>query len=348
MPLLAAAPARADVQGRLDSSRGKDHALQHAAAADTARLARIEGRVDDLRVRLRGLQGSLDQERTQLASLQTRLRSARARLTQLQLAYTRDKELLANQLVAGYEADRPDLLTVVLHARGFSELLDTATSMRVVADHNAAIADRVRTALPKVTRQTRTLKLLAAQQDRVTAAALVQRDEIDQIKVRLLDQASGVKGSRAKKLSQLAALRRSRKKLEIRLASIQARQAGLAGAGPGLPAGGAPGFAAHGGAYGFFAAAGTNYSVGDEPALAARLDVMGKALHLHLIGLSGYRSPQHSVEVGGFANDPHTRGQASDTPGLEGVPEGTLNHYGLTRPFAGAAEADHVQLVGSI
>jgi len=52
--------------------------------------------------------------------------------------------------------------------------------------------------------------------------------------------------------------------------------------------------------------------------------------------------------VGGFANDPHTQGQASDTPGIEGVPESTLNHYGLTRPFGGAAEADHIQLLGSI
>lgn len=62
------------------------------------------------------------------------------------------------------------------------------------------------------------------------------------------------------------------------------------------------------------------------------------------IGLSGYRTPQHSVEVGGFANDPHTRGEASDTPGVEGVPEGTLRAFGLTRPFAGAHEADHIQL----
>ena len=47
------------------------------------------------------------------------------------------------------------------------------------------------------------------------------------------------------------------------------------------------------------------------------LDRLGKALHLHLIGLSGYRTPAHSVEVGGFANDPHTRGEASDTPGKD-------------------------------
>jgi Peptidase M15 len=101
---------------------------------------------------------------------------------------------------------------------------------------------------------------------------------------------------------------------------------------------------ADGGLYGFFPAPGTNYAVGEEPEIAARLDRLGKALHLHLIGISGYRTPQHSVEVGGFANDPHTRGEASDTPGVEGVPEATLLQFGLTRPFPGPAEADHIQL----
>ncbi len=100
----------------------------------------------------------------------------------------------------------------------------------------------------------------------------------------------------------------------------------------------------HGGQYGFFPTSTTNYTNGKEPEIAARLDAMGKALHLHLVGLSGYRTPQHSVAVGGFANDPHTRGEAMDTPGVEGVPEATLRRFGLTRPFAGASEADHIQL----
>lgn len=103
-------------------------------------------------------------------------------------------------------------------------------------------------------------------------------------------------------------------------------------------------FVPHGGQYGFFPAPGKDYSQGQEPEIAARLDALGKALHLHLVGISGYRTPAHSVAVGGFANDPHTRGQASDTPGIEGVPEATLRRFGLTRPFAGAAEADHIQL----
>lgn len=99
--------------------------------------------------------------------------------------------------------------------------------------------------------------------------------------------------------------------------------------------------------YGFFPAAGTDYSSGDEPTIASRLGRLARSLHLHLIGISGARTPAHSVAVGGFANDPHTRGQASDTPGIEGVTESTLNRFGLTRPFAGAREADHIQLIRS-
>lgn len=73
-------------------------------------------------------------------------------------------------------------------------------------------------------------------------------------------------------------------------------------------------FGPHGGAYGFFPAAGLDYSFGEEPVLAARLDALGRALQLHLIGISGHRTPAHSVAVGGFADDPRTQGIASDTP----------------------------------
>lgn len=102
------------------------------------------------------------------------------------------------------------------------------------------------------------------------------------------------------------------------------------------------------GPYGFFPNPGTDYSSGSEPQLAARLNALGQALQLHLIGISGARSPGHSVEVGGTANDPHTCGAASDTPGIEQVPESVLAQYGLTRPFPGDPnEADHIQLAGT-
>jgi peptidoglycan hydrolase CwlO-like protein len=342
--LILAAPATADLGGQIQSNRGKDRSLQGQIGSDSRKLSEFQGQIGDLRERLSALEQSLAIEQSELVSLQSRLRGARAKLVKLKLAYTRDRAALVHQLIAQYETDRPDLISVVLSAHSWSDLLETSDDMKAVSDQNSSVIARVKAERTDVTRQAKDLSQLTAQQERVTAASLTQRDEVDALKMDLIARASGVAGARARKQGELVTLRANRKRLEDKLASLQAQAASFSGAGPGLPASGAPAYSGHGGAYGFFPAAGTNYSVGNEPAIAARLDVMGKALHLHLIGISGYRSPQHSVEVGGFADDPHTRGAASDTPGVEGVAESTLNHYGLTRPFPGPAEADHVQL----
>jgi hypothetical protein len=181
-----------------------------------------------------------------------------------------------------------------------------------------------------------------ARQQRVTAAVLVERDQVAAVQLAVLRQERVAASDRARKQAELSKVQRQLALLQARAAAAQRASFAVATpAGVGYSGGG---FVPHGGPYGFFPAPGTNYSVGEEPQIAARLDALGKALHLHLIGLSGYRTPQHSVEVGGFADDPHTRGEASDTPGVEGVPESTLLRFGLTRPFGGPAEADHIQL----
>ena len=137
-------------------------------------------------------------------------------------------------------------------------------------------------------------------------ALTVQHDEVDQLRLTLVSEQARYIQARDSKSATLSTLRQHEAALQNQLASAQAAENAQNGFGgvPSLPAGAGysgGGFAPHGGDYGFFPAPGTNYSVGNEPAIAARLDAMGKALGLHLIGISGYRSPQHSVEVGGFA-----------------------------------------------
>lgn len=102
------------------------------------------------------------------------------------------------------------------------------------------------------------------------------------------------------------------------------------------------------GGVGFTPGTGTTYDKGVLPELSQRLNALAQAHGLKLTGISGYRTPQHSVEVGGFADDPHTKGLASDTEGTQSIPKALLNSYGLERPFPGSKEADHIQLLGSV
>ncbi|HEX5145903.1 MAG TPA: D-Ala-D-Ala carboxypeptidase family metallohydrolase, partial [Conexibacter sp.] len=201
--------------------------------------------------------------------------------------------------------------------------------------------------------ETRRLAQLATRRRRIADGTLVQRDEVARLRLAAVQQQLVVVRARSRERSQLSSLQSHEHSLQGTLRKIEAREA-AANAVPtsGTLGGPPPGvtnspFVGHGGSTGFFPAPGTSYTQGVEPIIAARLDRLGKALGLHLIGISGYRTPQHSVEVGGFADDPHTRGEASDTPGVEGVSEATLEQFGLTRPFGGAAEADHIQLLGS-
>jgi peptidoglycan hydrolase CwlO-like protein len=352
---VTAAPSSADLQSRVAAAASSEGALQAGIGADNAHVAGFQGRISDLQARLSALESSLAIERAQLHALQTGLRAARSRLVALQLQLADDRQVLADQLRAQYETPQPDIVNVILDAKGFADLLERVNNLRAIARGDARTTNFVAVEGRRTAGQAAHLAVLEARQQSLTQTVLVQRDEVAQARLAVVSQEMVYVRARNRKSAELSRLQAHSRALQQQLAAISAQAAGaqpttggtLSFGGAGSQLGSVGSFVPHGGSDGFFSAPGTNYSVGSEPEIAARLDRLGQALHLHLIGISGYRSPQHSIEVGGFADDPHTRGAASDTPGVEGVPESTLNQFGLTRPFGGAAEADHIQLLGS-
>ena len=121
------------------------------------------------------------------------------------------------------------------------------------------------------------------------------------------------------------------------------------------PAQATPFGTAHG--WGFVADPGTVQNVGELPILTRDLNELGISLHVTVYGISGYRTPAHSVAVGGFADDPHTKGEAEDIgvnsllrASAAQITEAELARFGLYRPFdptddPGNTEVNHVQLI---
>jgi Peptidase M15 len=109
--------------------------------------------------------------------------------------------------------------------------------------------------------------------------------------------------------------------------------------------------------WGFVADPGTVQNVGELPIITRDLNQLGIDLHVTIYGISGYRTPAHSVAVGGYADDPHTKGEAEDIgvnsllrSSAAQITEAELAKFGLYRPFdpTGAAdntEVNHVQLI---
>jgi hypothetical protein len=108
---------------------------------------------------------------------------------------------------------------------------------------------------------------------------------------------------------------------------------------------------------GFVPDPGTSQTQGQLPTLTARLDALAKSLGVVIYGISGYRTPAHSVAVGGYADDPHTRGQAEDIgvnsllrSSAAQITEAQLARFGLYRPFDPSgdptnSEVNHIQLI---
>jgi len=108
---------------------------------------------------------------------------------------------------------------------------------------------------------------------------------------------------------------------------------------------------------GFTADPGTSQTEGQLPELTAELNALGKALGVTIYGISGYRTPAHSVAVGGYADDPHTKGEAEDIgvnsllrSSAAQISEPELAEFGLYRPFdpsdnADDTEVNHIQLI---
>jgi peptidoglycan hydrolase CwlO-like protein len=343
--VVALGASSSSLEGKIAASQSREGEVRAGIGADTHQIEGFEGRIEDLQARLSALESSLSVERSLLTSIRSQLSAARTRLAALQVQLAHDRKVLVAQLVASYEAPPPDIATVILEAHGFADLIERFDDLRAISRENASATTSVADAQKEVTAQAKHLSVLEATHSSETHAVLVQRDEVDQLRLALVKRQLDYAAARSEKSAELEQLQSHKHSLEHELAHVQARELAAAGISYSGPVGGFN--STPEGEYGFFPAPGTNYSVGEEPTLVEHLNALGKALHLHLIGISGYRTPEHSVEVGGFANDPHTRGEASDTPGVEGVPQSVLAQFGLIRPFPGAAEADHIQLLGS-
>jgi peptidoglycan hydrolase CwlO-like protein len=340
-----AASSRGDLSSRYQAGQHRANQLKSQIHLETSKIRAYDGTISSLQARLRVIEGTVSVQERLLGKVRTQLSDARTRLSGLQAQYKRDQTVLAAQLRSDYESPQPSIVNVIVDAGGFNDLLNRINDIRAVERRNTRTVQAVVTERRLVTAQAKRLATAEARRQRATVSVLAERDQVARLRLSIVDKELPVARARSAASSRLTTLQKTLTH-EAHVLDQRAAAAGsLTSGGVPPPPGGCVNtpFVAHGGQFGFFQAPGTNYTVNQEPIIAARLDALGIALHLHLIGISGYRSPSHSVEVGGFADDPHTRGLASDTPGVEGVPEATLNEFCLTRPFGGAAEADHIQ-----
>jgi septal ring factor EnvC (AmiA/AmiB activator) len=180
------AASTADLQSQIAAGQGAAASLRSAVAADAARIQGTASGLQSAQGRLGALQSDLDAREAHLRAVQLRLLSARNRLVDLENELHRASVALASNLVARYEHGQPDLMTVVLEARGFRDLLEQFGFMRRIGDQDTQVIAATRAARAEVSREAVLLGSLERRDRRLTVQVLAERNQVAALQAALL------------------------------------------------------------------------------------------------------------------------------------------------------------------
>jgi septal ring factor EnvC (AmiA/AmiB activator) len=235
-PALSRAQSENDLRRRADQARARERGL----AGDVARLGALVTKLDrDIAIierRRADVQAQLDADRIKLATLREELRAERRRVVRLKARLREARRVLSARLVELYQTPEPDLVTVVMRAHGFADLLEQSTYVRFVGHQDRRIIDLVRAARADASAAVVRLAHDESRQRQVTAAIQARRNALVAISASLQQRRAAVARARAARVALLAATRAQRKRLEKRIAALEAIRARAAFAvGPGGP-----------------------------------------------------------------------------------------------------------------
>lgn len=219
--------ARADLQGAISAGRSAAATFQSQIATDTAHIAATTSGLRNAQRHLAAIQTELSTREAQLRAVQTSLLAARQRLVVLENRLHAATRALAANLIAGYEGSQPSVVTVVLEARGFGDLLERMSFMRRIAQRDAQIVGATRTARSAVSREATALEGLEQRDRTLTNQVLTQRNQAAALQAALLGRQIQLLGVRAGTASKLQSLNARLKTLEAQ-AAAQAAQAARA------------------------------------------------------------------------------------------------------------------------
>ena len=146
LPASAAAQDESSLRSTIERSRDRERELSGAVARLGTLVARAGREVAVVQGRLTEVEADLAAAEARLAATREELGEGRRRLVRLQRRHAAGRELLAAQLVADYKADEPDVVSFVLGADSFADLLERIAFAQRVRTRNAEILARVRDA----------------------------------------------------------------------------------------------------------------------------------------------------------------------------------------------------------
>ncbi len=221
---LAQAASPGQLRQRISAGQGRVSALSGAVSSAEQRVNELAASAASMETQIARIQGDLNTKRTRLLALRAKVVSAQQRLVTLQGSERRADSVLAQQVVGSYEGDSPDLVTVVVSATGFENLLEQVDFQQRVARQDAQVVGQVKAARRAVAAQATSLGVLSERAQRLATQVLYERNRVARERLALLSAQAAAQHLRAARATQLAAARGQVASLRSQLSKAEAAQ----------------------------------------------------------------------------------------------------------------------------
>jgi murein DD-endopeptidase MepM/ murein hydrolase activator NlpD len=209
----ATAPAQ-DAQSELDSKQSQLDQAESQAGVLSTEIDRLSSEVAQLQGEVAALRNREALVREELQQKQAELDREREHLNVLRERLKRSLGVLENRLLAIYKSDTPDVLTVVLEADGFADLVERYEYLNRIEEQDSDIIARVRE-LRNATKDT--VQRVRAARDEIAA----KKRELTRTRVSLEAREADLSAAQADKQAALDNVNANIKELEGDVSDLQ-------------------------------------------------------------------------------------------------------------------------------
>jgi peptidoglycan DL-endopeptidase CwlO len=245
--LLAASAARADdLESKLDAKEARLSKVRERSGVLTTTISHYGDRIDRLtsevatlrnqeaavKVRLSAKQAELDRAEAELGVAKKHLVEMRAHLKRALVS-------LRERLVAIYETGTPDVLSIIVGANGYDDLVDRTEYLNRIRGNDEAIVGRVRELRDQVKRTVLRLRAVKNRIESARDAIAAEEQVLASARAAVEERQSALVAARASRVAALKKIERTEEDLDGDVAEIQAELAARLGetASAPLPAG---------------------------------------------------------------------------------------------------------------
>ncbi len=236
--LLAAGVASAeDLEAKLDAKEAKLSKVRERTGVLTTTISHYGERIDRLTSEVAGLRNQeaavevrLDAKQAELDRAEAQLGVAKKRLVEMRAHLKRALVSLRERLVAMYETGTPDVLSVIVGADGYDDLVDRTEYLNRIRGNDEAIVGRVRELRDQVKRTVARLRTVKNQIEAARDAIAAEEQALASARAAVQERQSSLVAARASRVAALKKIEATEEDLDGDVAEIQAELAVRLGA----------------------------------------------------------------------------------------------------------------------